>query len=131
MIKKCTAVVALQLILSISIAGCSDSSTTNTASSDGNAAYDTATVTMTAIINAGDNSDAIKQLTLQQPEFRSINLCVARQLELQGWTREQHNFLMQETKNTGNIALINQSKFSEAQALKHFGPLFIAQSSCM
>jgi len=131
MIKNRTIKYALPLILSISIVGCGDSSNTSTASSGGNAAYDTATATMTASINAGDGTEELKQLMLQQPETRSANLCIAKQLELQGWTREQHDFLMDETNNTWNIALINERKFSEAQILKHFGPLFTAYGSCM
>ena len=131
MIKNRTIKYALPLILSISIVGCGDSSNTSTASSGGNAAYDTATATMTASINVSDGTDEMKQLMLQQPEIRSMNLCIAKELELQGWTREQHNFLMEETNNTGNIALINDRKFSEAQMLKHFGALSVAHGECM
>ena len=111
---------AMGLASALLLTGCSDSG----------AAHDTAEAVMGAMMSKSGESEAVKTLLAQQPEWQSAIQCIADQLDGAGWTQDQHDEFMSETGNTGNLKAINSNKYSENELIEKFGAV-LAASSCM
>lgn len=109
----------LGLSATLLLAGCGENT----------AARDTAEAVIGSMFESKASSPDELAVMQGMPEYRQVVDCLADHLEQSGWTQAQHDFLMVETKNTGNIQLLDSSKFSEAEQIKHFGPIFT--NSCL
>ncbi|WP_288129424.1 hypothetical protein [Microbulbifer sp.] len=98
-------------------------------------AIDAPRATAESTIRAGfarsAESPEMLELMLKQPEVEILVFCIQAQLAAQGWAPEQHQFLMTATNGTGDINELKKKNYSEAESMKHFGPLFKAQGECM
>ena len=120
MMKVSSILTAMGLASALLLTGCSDSG----------AAHDTAEAVMGAMMSKSGESEEVRALLSQQPEWQSAIQCIADQLDGAGWTQDQHDEFMSATGNTGNLREINRNKYSEGELIEKFGAV-LATSSCM
>jgi len=88
------------------------------------AAKQTAEAVVGAMFESSASSPAELEMLKNMPEYAEAVNCLATHLDQNGWNQEKHDFFMSETNNTGNMQLINPRKFSDEDAMKHFGAIF-------
>jgi len=76
-----------------------------------------------AIFESKTSSPQELAMLKAMPEYGQAIDCLANHLDMSGWTMEDHNFFMAETRNTGNMQYLDSRKFTEAEQIEHFGPL--------
>ena len=79
------------------------------------------------------NTSSAEELAVLQgmPEYAQAVDCFTNSLASADWTSEQHSEYMKATGNTGDFIQIDDSKYSEQEAMVKFGAINNAAAACL
>lgn len=104
------------------ITGCSSSSS---------ASETTAKVIIDVSFEKRAENQAVFAVLKKQPKYRQMIACYAKSLSDHGWTSAQHDQYMEATGGTGDIDMLDLSKYSEGEGFALLSPLGIASTTCL